>query len=52
MNLLKFNKTECKDLHLDWDNLQYQYRLGDELIESSPTEKDLWILMDENLDMR
>lgn len=30
-----------KVLHLWWGNRQYQYRLGDELIERSPVEKDL-----------
>ncbi|KAK4823421.1 hypothetical protein QYF61_001876 [Mycteria americana] len=39
MNLMRFNKAK------------YQYRLGDEGIESSPAEKDLGVLMDEKLDM-
>ena len=51
MNLMKVNKAECKVLHLGWDNFQYQYRLGDEWIEISPTGKDLGILVDETLDM-
>ena len=40
---MKFNKAKYKVLHLHQvhlDNHQYQYRLGDEWIESSPTEKE------------
>ncbi|KAK4826817.1 LOW QUALITY PROTEIN: hypothetical protein QYF61_011625 [Mycteria americana] len=40
-NLMKFNEAKCK----------YQYRLGDGWIESSPEERDLGVLVDEELDM-
>ncbi|KAK4815066.1 hypothetical protein QYF61_015350 [Mycteria americana] len=36
VNLMKFNKAKCKVLHLGRCSPQYQYRLEDEWIESSP----------------
>jgi len=52
MNLLKFSKSKCKALHLDCDNLCYQYKLGDVRMENNPAKKDLGVLVDGKLGMR
>ncbi|GAB0207523.1 triadin [Grus japonensis] len=37
---MKFNKAECKVLHVVWFNPKHNCRLGGEWIERSPEEKD------------
>ncbi|GAB0186404.1 mitochondrial enolase superfamily member 1 [Grus japonensis] len=46
VNLMKFNKTKGKVLHMGQRNPKHNYRLGRKWIESSPEEKDLEMLID------
>jgi len=48
-NLMKFNKGKNGVLHMGRNNLMYQCRLGDDLLERSSVEKGLSVLVDNSL---
>ncbi len=50
---LSFNASKCKTLHLGKDNVQHGYSMvstsGQVILEQTPCEKDLGVLMDDKL---
>jgi len=50
-NLMRFNKSKCRVLHLGRNNSTYQYRLADDLLDMSSAEKDLGVLVNNRFPM-
>jgi len=46
VKLLRFNKAQCKALHVGCGNPYQLYQLGDERRERSAVEMNLGVLMD------
>jgi len=51
IHAMKFNKSECQILHLEWSNARHKCKLGEEWLENSPVERDLGVLVDSKLSM-
>ena len=47
MNLMRFNKANWKVLHLGQGNPRYVYKLGEEILDSSPAGKKVGVLDDD-----
>ncbi|KAK4810416.1 hypothetical protein QYF61_024112 [Mycteria americana] len=50
-NCMRFNRAQCRLLHLGHNNPMQHYRLGEEWLESCLAEKDLGVLVNSCLNM-
>lgn len=50
-NCMRFNKDKYEVLHLEWNNLKQQKRLGTDWLGYSSAAKDLGVLGDSKLNM-
>ena len=46
-----FNSKKCKCIHHGYNNTQYDYFMGNECIETTHEERDLWVIITETLDV-
>jgi len=51
VSLVRFDKASCEVLHVDQGNPKHKHRLGGERTETSPVEKDVGVLVDQELGM-